>query len=199
MQGTLEGMKARKPSKKLIELGERLNLRQRLFCQYYMMGFYEEVEVVAGPKKWKRNPFKKDDEDEEDEEPKTFMQCTRVRMGNATRSYAKAYERDMKKDEQTCWSESSKLLRNPKVQAYMAQILEENGFNNNAMDARLADIAFNGEDKHSIQAIRHFNELKQRVLPQPPANVIVNLTGRAEELASKYKHARTTPSDEDSE
>lgn len=88
------------------------------------------------------------------------------RMGNATRSYAKAFNYDITDDKKanTCASEGSKLIRYPNIKVYMRQHLEDNGWNDEAMDSRLRQIAYKGKDADAVNAIKEFNKLKQRII-----------------------------------
>lgn len=109
-------------------------------------------------------------------------------FGNGTLSYAEAYKYELdtlskeavyETDEQgikkiiedspfdraynVCSTESSKLLRNPKIDKRVIELLNDM-LREEVVDARLAEIIKSGEDKDSIQAIKEFNKLKQRIV-----------------------------------
>lgn len=87
------------------------------------------------------------------------------RMGNAQRSYADAFSKDMKnkKDANTSGVLSHRLLKKVKIRAFMKQTLEDAGFNDEIVDSRLLDVIIKGEDKHSVVAIREYNKLQSRI------------------------------------
>lgn len=72
-----------------------------------------------------------------------------------TSEYSKAYN--------VCAVMASKNLKNANILARITELLNEQ-FNNDAIiDARLQEITINGKDADSIQAIKHRNELKNRI------------------------------------
>lgn len=92
---------------------------------------------------------------------------------NATLAYAEAYQYDLPKDDNgkiivesreynTCSALGSRLLTNDKVKARI-QALYLELLNDNTMDARLGEIAVKGKDTDSIQALKIYNDLKQRI------------------------------------
>lgn len=180
---------------------KKLTLKQQLFCRYYVLGFWEESDMVI-----KNRPNIdlsleeiEDEEDAAEAEEKIQKSRTWIRLGNAVRSYAKAFCLDPEKHYGTCSTMAWRLLEKAEIQQYMDELLKANGFNDRAMDARLNEIAMNGQDKNSLQALKHYNELKRRIDPvQAPVTVHVDLDGRAAELVKKYKDARFPDTDKKS-
>lgn len=62
----------------------------------------------------------------------------------------------------SCKANASRVLNHPKVQAQIELELL-NKFNERTVDARTSEIILNGKDTDSIQAIKIFNDLKNRV------------------------------------
>lgn len=94
-------------------------------------------------------------------------------FGNATLSYAIAYDYELPKDDNgkniitsseylTCSANGSRLLTNDNVEKAIQQGMLEL-LNDNAVDARLSEILYKGQETNSIQAIKIHNELKQRI------------------------------------
>ena len=67
------------------------------------------------------------------------------------------------KMESTCASAGSRLLRNVKIDERITKLLNEM-MNDDVIDARLTEIALNGKDQDSINAIKEYNKLKQRII-----------------------------------
>lgn len=84
-------------------------------------------------------------------------------IGNGVKSYAKAYEKVLPQDYNTCGVESCVYLKKPKIKEYMADLLVEAGYMDETVDSRLRQIIFDGKDEHSVQAIKEYNKLKQRI------------------------------------
>lgn len=106
-------------------------------------------------------------------------------FGNATLSYAEAYGYDLDNADKTrqidgkgneikgtseydrlyniCASGGSQNIRKLNIQKRCNELLNKL-MENNVIDARLIEIILKGEDKDSIQAIREYNRLKQRIL-----------------------------------
>lgn len=92
---------------------------------------------------------------------------------NATLSYAEAYGYEIPKDENgkniinskeynICNANASRLLANDSIKARIQALFLEL-LNDNTMDARLGEIAVKGKDTDSIQALKIYNDLKQRI------------------------------------
>jgi len=92
---------------------------------------------------------------------------------NGTFSYAEAYDYDLPRradgnidttsnEYNTCRANGSRLLYNNRIRDKVQEELLAQ-FNEKTADARLQEILLNGEDKDSIQAIKIFNDLKQRI------------------------------------
>ncbi len=92
---------------------------------------------------------------------------------NATLSYADAYGYKLKLREDgkvdytqpeynTCHSSASRLLQKNTIQKRIQEIYL-GMWNENAVDARLAEIVQKGQESNSVQAAKIFNELKQRI------------------------------------
>lgn len=87
---------------------------------------------------------------------------TIFRMGNGTLSYMKAY--DLKESQYNHASVNSHdLLRNTKIKKRMRELLEDNGFNDQVVDARLTEIIKDASPKDSNMAIKTYNELQKRI------------------------------------
>lgn len=176
---------AKKREKTEIEkLESKLTMRQRMFCYYYAFGFEVEVE---GSKFGFVNKLNEDDDEDDsadfiEQAPKEVRY---IPIANATQSYAKAFSKDPKKQANTCGVEGSKLLRNPRVRRYLRLIIDESGFNDEMMDARLRQIVFEGDSRSSIMAIKQFNELRRRISPQEQP-IVIDLSKRARELARPF-------------
>ncbi len=77
---------------------------------------------------------------------------------------AKLIERSTyKKNYDYCSSFGSRLRKNDKIQARCRELLNE-FLRDEVIDARLAEIVIKGEDKDSINAIKEYNKLKQRIV-----------------------------------
>ena len=92
---------------------------------------------------------------------------------NAVLSYADAYGFVLKLREDgkvdytqpeynTCNVSAIRLLQTAKIKERIQNIYLEY-FNDNAMDARVSEIALKGNEANSIQAVKIFNDLKQRI------------------------------------
>jgi phage terminase small subunit len=92
---------------------------------------------------------------------------------NATLSYAEAYQYELPKDENgknitdskeynICKANASRLLANDNIKSRIRTLFVEL-LNDTEMDARLAEIATKGKDPDSIQALKIYNDLKQRI------------------------------------
>ena len=94
-------------------------------------------------------------------------------FNNATLAYAEAYSFDLPKDENgkiiisskdynTCSVSGSRLLLNDKITNRIRTLFLEY-LNDNEMDSRLAEIATKGKHTDSIQALKIYNDLKNRI------------------------------------
>lgn len=91
-------------------------------------------------------------------EPETFM--------NGTKAYSKAYNKEIKDkgSYHVCATEASKLLKKPKVKAYVDKLLTDQGLTDEFVDLRLKQIIIQDEDKKvSVAAIKEYNKLKARI------------------------------------
>jgi len=116
-------------------MARKLTAKQELFCRYYILGSSKH----------------------------------NLRLGNATQSYALAYYNKLveqgDKEYYTCGKGSSDNLKKPKIKARIKEIKEEAGWNDDAMDSRLREIAFmSGEPSASVSAIREFNRVMGRII-----------------------------------
>lgn len=111
----------------------RLNLKQKMFCHYYLNGYEGDDEV------------------------------DQFRMAMGGRSYALAYKKDYKTQSTLCDIRASQILGNLKVKQYMQKLLDQTGWNDEAVDRRTQQIIFESSDKVSIVAIKHYSEIKGRV------------------------------------
>lgn len=85
------------------------------------------------------------------------------RTGHGGKSYAKAYEKDFEISSSTCYSNAHRLLRNAEICSYIESILEKNGLNTMAIDARLREIILNGKDADSLSGIKEYNRIHGRL------------------------------------
>lgn len=92
---------------------------------------------------------------------------------NATLSYAEAYQYELPHDEKgkiivdskeynTCKANASRLMTNDYIQRRIEKLFVDL-LNDTTMDARLSEIATKGKDTDSIQALKIYNDLKQRI------------------------------------
>ena len=84
-------------------------------------------------------------------------------------AYAEAYEIDINESEKrrrVAESNYSQLLRNTKFRALWKRVLEEAGFNDDLVDSRLIHFIIDPGTpvKDAVVAIKHFNELRGRVI-----------------------------------
>lgn len=109
------------------------------------------------------------------------------RLGNATMSYAKAYGLDPedKKQYNTCSVMGLYNLRNAKIKEMMRQVLDDNGLNDEVVDARLLDIIKNAQAKDSVSAIKEYNSLKKRI----DNNININNIVITQEVEEKVEDA----------
>lgn len=106
-------------------------------------------------------------------------------FGNGVLSYALAYNHDLSNADKTreldekdneikgtsdydklynqCAVGASRLLINDKIIAQIVKFLNEQ-MTDEVIDARLSEIILHGRDEHSINAIKEYNKLKQRIV-----------------------------------
>jgi hypothetical protein len=93
---------------------------------------------------------------------------------NGTFSYAFAYNYDLPKrengeidttsgDYRTCQACASKLLLSPNISARIKEIYLEKFNDISNADARIQEIIEGGKDTDAIQAVKVYNDLKQRI------------------------------------
>lgn len=93
--------------------------------------------------------------------------------GNATKSYAVAYEYEIPANSDgttntkspeyaVCQAAGSRLMLNPRIQERIKELYLES-LSERSVDSRLSEILHQGKDTDSIQAIKIFNDLKQRI------------------------------------
>lgn len=112
-------------------------------------------------------------------------------FGNAYKSYAEAYGFEIPIDPETgktdyksseykvCQNGGSRLLFKAEIKNRLKEILLERFNDNTVADARLQEIIEAGDDRDSIQAIKHYNELKNRITQKVNISVdrpLANLT-----------------------
>lgn len=113
-----------------------------------------------------------------------------------TFSYAEAYDYKLPTREDgevntksleyhTCRANGARLLWTEGIRERIVEILLET-FNEKTADSRLQEIILEGKDTDSIQAIKIFNDLKQRITKKVDVNVMTRpMEGLSdEELAS---------------
>lgn len=95
-------------------------------------------------------------------------------FSNATISYATAYDYELPRDindkviissseYKTCQANGSRLLLNDKIIVEKNRLLVEQFNDDTVADARINSIIVSGKDTDAIQAVKHRNDLKQRV------------------------------------
>ena len=85
-------------------------------------------------------------------------------IGNGTRSYAKAYSKDLTKSYDVCSTNAWEVLRKPEIKEYNRKLVEQAGWNDEAVDGRLSEILYTGKHVDSVQAIKEYNKLKARII-----------------------------------
>ena len=95
------------------------------------------------------------------------------RLGNGTRSYAAAYDKQLPKDENLCATKAYLLIRKDKIKKRCRQILQESGHNDEAVDAKLNEHIFGENDMVSIKAIQEYNKIASRVDDSPHISIPV--------------------------
>lgn len=107
-----------------------------------------------------------------------------VTYGNATLSYAMAYQYDLplredgtidikSKEYAVCQAASSRMSGAPMIIKQVESILLER-LNDKTVDSRLSSIIHAGKDTDSIQGIKIYNDLKGRIV----RNLNLNVTAR---------------------
>ena len=133
----------KKKKKNIVDIitKSRITLKMENFCRYYLFGGYYKDEYFG--------------------------------IGNGTRSYALAYDYDIddKKELSTCQSAAGENLMKPDIRFRMRELLQEEGFNDEIVDARSIDIIKNGSDKDANKAIDSYNKLVGRV--QTDTNIVI--------------------------
>ena len=92
---------------------------------------------------------------------------------NNTKSYAEAYQYDLPRrpdgsvdttssEYLACKANGGRMLFNPEIRSLIQNTLIEQ-FNEKTADARVAEVMLNGKDADALQAVKIFNDLKQRV------------------------------------
>lgn len=124
-----------------------------------------------------------------------------ITYGNATLSYAMAYNYDLprredgsievrSKEYQVCQAASSRLSGNPMIVKQVEKILLDR-LNDNTIDARLSSIIHAGKDTDSLQGIKIYNDLKGRVV----RNLNLNVSSRPLENISDEELERMANGD----
>lgn len=153
-----------------IEIGEILNPKQELFCRNYTQNYeFMANGTLSYADAYNVDLDVLDDEDGiyEFQEGESMTQREykdlwdndkmhhKVKRLKEKSTYQKAYD--------VCASNASRLLKNVKIQQRIITLSNE--FMSDAViDKRLKEIALKGEDKDSIQAIKEYNKLKQRIV-----------------------------------
>lgn len=142
--------------KKREEIGKKLNLRQNLFCQYFVKnselrgnatlcyaeayGYDLDSMNTENEKIQKWNEAKEQFEEEEV-------------LGSSERSQA----------ENVCANSAHFLLRNPKVNDYIIKLYNEL-LRDDVVDSRLSELIMqDNEPATAIAAIREYNKLRKRI------------------------------------
>lgn len=116
----------------------KMSPRELLFCRYYLFGCSNDKQDVY------------------------------FTIGNATRSYAMAYGKYLKIEEEKvynqCGFNASMLLKKDKITTHLTKLLNDNGMNDLIIDSRLMQIAVNASPKTAVEAIKEYNKLKMRIL-----------------------------------
>lgn len=113
-------------------------------------------------------------------------------FGNATRSYAKAYNIDIsdKRKYGTCRTNGYRLLTNADIIARVNELLNDLVMNDTTVDQQLAFLIMQNHDYSSkVAAIREYNKLKQRITEKKEIKInaieeILRESGLREEVDS---------------
>ncbi len=148
-------------------IGETLTAKQEAFCQ-----FYTQISTLFGNATLayaEAYGFDLDNASHDDaiwllkdgrEVPKElYEELTSEETKGAKKIKDCTYDRDRN----TCAVNASRLLRNAKIDKRIRALLNEL-MTTEVVDARLVEIIMKGEDKDSIQAIKEYNKLKQRII-----------------------------------
>lgn len=87
-------------------------------------------------------------------------------FGNATKSYAKAYDKDVSSPPQyaTCRTEGYRLLTIPDIIKRINELLKDLIMNDTSVDSELAFVIMQRKDLSSkMRAIQEYNKLNQRI------------------------------------
>jgi len=93
-------------------------------------------------------------------------------FGNGVQSYIEAYDIDLKKRGayDTAKSQANRMLTKHYILDRIAELMEECGFTNVAVDKELSFLIKQDSDyKTKLGAIREFNKLKQRIIEKVDA------------------------------
>lgn len=144
-----------------------LSPKQEAFCRYYTQNyelFGNATLSYALAYGYDLESYPDDDgiwllESGEEVDEKTYNDLTNEKTKGA--ELVKVSTRKRYYD--LCSSYGSRLRRNDKIQAKCRELLNE-FMNDQVIDARLTEIIINGKDEHSINAIKEYNKLKQRIV-----------------------------------
>lgn len=153
-----------------------VNPRWNAFCHFYLFGGEFPTTVIQ---KVKGKSKKK-------------KRVERFRMGNGTISYCLAYGLDYldRTTYNTASVSSHDLLRNPKIKTMMREILDDEGFNDEVVDARHMDIIINGRNQDSNTAIKEYNNLRKRIDNTPQNNIVLLDPSKKQSLSKAIESLR---------
>lgn len=164
------------------EIGKKLNLRQDLFCQYFVKNSELRGNATlcyAEAYGYDLDSMSTENEkvQEWDEKLEAFKEV--VKIGTSERARA----------EMICANSAHFLLRNPKVNDYIVKLYNEL-LRDDVVDSRLASWIMQDKDPStSIAAIREYNKLKKRITDLLEVKrPLEDMTD--EELAETQKEAR---------
>lgn len=108
-------------------------------------------------------------------------------FGNGVQSYAEAYNIDLttKGGYSVARSGASENLTKPDILKRIDELLDFNGFNDQAVDKQLKFVIEQSADFGSkVAAIREYNKLKQRITDKSEQTIVADVTSNGETLAS---------------
>lgn len=151
-------------------IGDNLTSKQERFCQNYTQNY----ELFGNATLSYADAYGYDLENEPDNDAQYLFNDGLIYSQHEIEDFAttdpkhiskgkKIQDSSYKRMYDLCSSYGSKLRRSEKIQKRCRDLLNE--FMNDAViDARLTEIIINGRDEHSINAIKEYNKLKQRIV-----------------------------------
>jgi len=175
-------------------IGDELTVKQEIFCRNYTQNYVFMGNATLSYAYSYGYPL---DEAPRDDAEYLLKDGTVV-LQNALDSMSKDKKDGMKlvkestysKLEHYCGMSGSRMMRNDRIQKRCIELSNE-FLRDDVIDRRLKEIALRGEDKDSIQAIKEYNKLKQRITEK------VDHTSKGEKIAGfNFVRADATETDD---